>query len=102
MKKIFAILTLFLAFSFSANAQQEESLSDLATLKATVNVDPSSEQAIKSIFYDKHKFLLQSNLTEEMKQEKFTNTEERLAAALTPSQLEKLKKNTELYQKLTR
>lgn len=105
MKKIFAILVLFLAFSFSANAQNtayDEAVKDVAALKALVKIEASSNQVFESIFYDKHKFLLQSNLTEEMKQEKFTNTEERLAAALTPSQLEKLKKNTELYKKLTR
>ncbi|WP_296149815.1 hypothetical protein [uncultured Flavobacterium sp.] len=105
MKKIFAILVLFLAFSINANAQNtahDEAVKDVAALKTVVKIEASSNQVFESIFYDKHKFLLQSNLTEEMKQEKFRNTEERLAAALEPAQLEKLRANAELYKKLTR
>jgi len=105
MKKIFAILALFLAFSITANAQNDPhkaAVSDVAALKTVVKVEASADRIFESIFYDKHKFLLQSNLTEEMKQEKFRNTEERLAAALEPAQLEKLRANAELYKKLTR
>lgn len=102
MKKILATFVLFLAFSINANAQYEKSLSDVAALKAAVKVDPASEKTIQSIFYSKNKFLMQSNLSEEMKNEKFKETEKNLEAALQPSEFEKLKANAELYKKLTR
>ena len=102
MKKILATFVLFLAFSINANAQYEQSLSDVAALKAAVKVEPTSEETIQSIFYDKHKFLLQSNVSEEMKNKKFKDTEKKLEAALQPAEFEKLKANTELYKKLTR
>lgn len=104
MKKIFAILVLFFAFSITANAQNDPhkaAVSDVVALKSVIKIEASADRIFESIFYDKHKFLLQSNITEEMKQEKFRNTEERLAAALEPAQLEKLRANTELYKKLT-
>jgi len=105
MKKIFAILALFFAFTITANAQNDPykaAVDDVNALKAVVKIAASSDRIFESIFYDKHKFLLQSDLTAEMKEENFRNTEERLAFALKPAQLEKLKANTELYKKLTR
>ncbi|MFC6096845.1 hypothetical protein ACFPVY_09330 [Flavobacterium qiangtangense] len=102
MKKILATFVLFLAFSINANAQYEKSLSDVVALKAAVKIDDSSENTLQSIFYDKHKFLMQDNLTEQMKNEKFQDTEKRLEAALQPAEFKKLKENQELYKRLTR
>ncbi|RRJ90448.1 hypothetical protein [Flavobacterium macacae] len=102
MKKILATFVLFLAFSINANAQREEALKDVEALKAVVKIDPAKEHTIQSIFYSKHKFLLQSNLSEDMKNDKFKDTEKKLEAALQPSEFEKLKANAELYKRLTR
>jgi len=105
MKKIFAILALFLAFSFSAKAQNADdvitaSKADVATLSKVIPVPENSKKAVQSAFYYKHKANLQANLTEEQKNDIAVKTEELLTNALGEAQIKKLKSNTELYNKL--
>lgn len=105
MKKIFAILALFLAFTFTANAQDAEKIiaasqADAATLGKVVTIPQNSKKAVQSAFYYKHKANLQENLTAEQKNDIAIKTEELLTKALGEAQIKKLKSNTELYNKL--
>ncbi|WDO13154.1 hypothetical protein MH928_00280 [Flavobacterium sp. WW92] len=106
MKKIFAILALFLAFSISAVAQEGQknpdtaAAADFAALNKVVPISKASEREIKEAFYAKHKFLTQTDLTAEQKAQISTETEAKLAELLSPEQLKKLKANRELYKKL--
>lgn len=106
MKKIFAILALFLAFSISAMAQEGQknpdtaAAADLATLSKVIPVSKASERQIKEAFYAKHKFLTQADLTAEQKAQISTETEAKLSELLTPEQFRKLKANRELFNKL--
>lgn len=105
MKKIFAILALFLAFSFSANAQQkpdtnEAVLADVAELGKFITIAPASQKAVRDAFYFKNKSYTQENLSADQKQEIVSKTENMLEKALTPAQFAKFKANTALYDKL--
>lgn len=106
MKKIFAILTLLLAFSFSANAQETKlSIEDAATadfvaLNKVVPIAKTAERNVTEVFYYKHKILTQPSLTAEQKQEIASDVENRLSKVLSEAQLKKLKSDQELYKKL--
>lgn len=106
MKKIFAILALFLAFSINAIAQEGQknpdtaAAADLAALSKVIPVSKASEKEIKEAFYAKHKFLNQSDLTAEQKTQIATETEAKLSELLSPEQFRKLKANRELFKKL--
>lgn len=107
MKKIFAILALFLAFSINANAQQnpnpdEAAKADVTELTKFIAVAPQSQKAVRDAFYFKNKSYLQQDLSADQKQEIVSKTEALLEKALTPAQFAKLKANTELYNKLVK
>jgi len=107
MKKIFAILTLFLAFSISANAQDSQknpdtdATADLAKLTQFISLKENPKKALKFAFYDKNKALMQTTLSAQDKAQIKTTIENELATNLTAEQLEKLKANTRLYEELT-
>lgn len=102
MKKILAVFILFFAFSINANAQYDASLKDVASVKEIIKLTPESEQKLQSVFYDKHKFLMISNLSEEAKEEKFMDTEKRIKEILEPALYLKLKENQELFKAIIR
>lgn len=108
MKKIFAIFALFLAFSFSANAQATQAkptpdkiaAADLAKLTQFIRLSDSSKQNLNFAFYDKNKALTLTNLSDQDKASIKSRVENELAANLTPEELQKLKNNTKLYEAL--
>lgn len=104
MKKIFALIALFLTISFNANAQESnpetKATADVTALKNVVTIADSNQKAIYKIFYHKHKFLTQQGLSDAQKQELTAETETKLAAILSEAQLAKLRTNTEVYRKL--
>lgn len=106
MKKIFAILALFLAFSINMNAQSsdpfEAAKADLAELNKFIPVAKASQKGVTEAFYFKNKAKLQENLTAEQKQEITDRTEKMLSESLTEAQIQKLKANTKLYNKLVK
>lgn len=106
MKKIFAILALFFAFSISAIAQDVQknidtaTAADFAALNKVIPVPKKAERDIKEAFYAKHKLLTQTDLTAEQKTQISTETETKLSELLSPEQFKKLKANKELFKKL--
>jgi|GEM_PF-5537836 len=107
MKKIFAILALFLAFSINANAQQDLNPDEAAKANVTeltkfITVAPGSQKAVRDAFYYKNKANLQQNLSADEKQQIITRTEAMLEKAISPVQFAKFKANTELYNKLVK
>lgn len=105
MKKIFAILTLLLAFSISANAQEtapnpnKAANADLAKLTQFIPLGETSKKNLVDAFYNKNKALTQQ-LTAEDKIIVKTQIENELSSNLSPEQLQKLKGNTKLYEAL--
>ena len=122
MKKIIAVLTLVLAFSFGANAQDKTVLSkeeiakneklkkelppevagknDAIELVKYVGLDESKAEVYGRLFAKKHKVLATEGLTAEKKAELTRSIEAKLRAGLTAEQMEKLDRNPELLKKL--
>ncbi len=117
MKKIIAIAALFLAFSFNSNAQQasksksvntenKEELTqkniakDVADIDKTVKLDESLKHDFTTLFNMREEALNDSKIEEDRKAifERFTK---KLLGGLTPDQLELLKRNKELFSRLT-
>lgn len=115
MKRIIAIFTLFLAFSFNANAQEAKTLS----------VPKTNEKSVKDIFIEDIDLMSKSvkieeglkidlvNLLEmrkddvnnsktlEEKQAVFERYTLKLLSAFSEEQIEALKKDKELFNRLT-
>lgn len=122
MKKIIAVLTLFLAFTIGANAQDKKGLSkeeiaknetlrkelppevagknDAVELVKFVGLDESNVEIYTRLFAKKHKVLAYEGLTAEKKAELTRSIEAKLRAGLTAEQMEKLDRNPELLKKL--
>jgi len=110
MKKIFAILALFLAFSISANAQENKptvdasaaAKSDFEALNSFITIEPSSQAKLIQIFKAKHEALSKPGISANEKKNYSGIVAESLSQELTPQQSEKLRSNTLLYRRLTR
>ncbi|QBZ96623.1 hypothetical protein [Flavobacterium sangjuense] len=108
MKKIIAALTLMLAFSINANAQDKQTSSayDLgkkqaAELSELLGLDATKTENFARLFEHKITVLEDINLTQERKDEFSRVVEAKIRAALEPKQMEKLEKNEVLFKKLT-
>ena len=122
MKKIIAVLTLVLAFTLGANAQDKKGLSkeeiakteklrkelppevagknDAIELIKYIGLDESKVEIYGRLFAKKHKVLASEGITTEKKAELSRGIEAKLRAGLTPEQMEKLDKNPELLSRL--
>lgn len=107
MKKLIAALTLILAFSINANAQDKYSPSsyDLgkkqaAELTEFLGLDKVQEENFARLFEQKISVLENKDLTQERKDEFSRVIEAKIRASLDQNQIEKLEKNKELFQKL--
>ena len=122
MKKIIAVLTLVLAFSLGANAQDKKGLSkddiaknemlrkelppevagknDAIELIKYLGLDETKAEVYGRLFAKKHKVLASEGITAEKKSELSRAIEAKLRAGLTPEQTEKLDKNPELLSRL--
>lgn len=122
MKKIIAVLTLCLAFTLGANAQDKKGLSkeeiaknetlrkelppevaaknDAVELSKFLGLDESNLETYTRLFAKKHKILATEGLTAERKSELTRTIEAKLRAGLTAEQMEKLDRNPELLKKL--
>ena len=117
MKKIIAIATLFLAFSFNSNAQeatkskstkteakeeltQKNIAKDVADIDKTVKLNESLKKDFTTLLNMREEALSGSKIEEDRKAifERFTK---KLLGGLTPDQLELLKGNKELFTRLT-
>ena len=108
MKKIIAALTLMLAFSINANAQDKKNTTsyDLgkkqaAELTQFLGLDKTQNESFARLFEQKITILDDKNLTQERKDEFSRVIEAKIRATLDGNQMEKLEKNKELFQKLT-
>lgn len=116
MKKIIAIITLSLAFSFNSNAQEvsktkseietkeeltkKNILKDVEDLDKTVKLNESLKRDYITLLNMREEALNGSKLEEERKVI-FNKFNYKILGGLTPEQLELLKKNNTLYKKLT-
>ena len=123
MKKIIALFVIMLACSFSANAQQKNANTAVATpQQAAAQVNSNAEKAamkdmqaltefvqltdaqanqLKGLFLTKHKTLMGQQLSDERKSVLAQSVEAKLKAALTQDQIAKLEDNAKLMNMLT-
>ena len=107
MKKLIAALTLLIAFSISANAQDKKATTshDLAQKDATelatfLKLDQTSSDNFLRLFELKYTTLEDKNLSAERKKSLSSAIEAKIRATLDGAQMEKLEKNKALYTKL--
>ena len=107
MKKLIAALTLILAFSINANAQDKNTPSayDLgkkqaAELTEYLGLDKTQNENFVGLFEQKFSVLENKDLTQERKDEFSRVIEAKIRASLDQNQIERLEKNKELFQKL--
>lgn len=109
MKKIIAVLTLMLAFSINANAQDKGSNgADAATkgkkqaaeLSEYLGLDDTMNVNFARLFEQKFVILDDKNATPERKAELTKIVEAKIRGTLDGNQIEKLEKNPELFKKL--
>jgi hypothetical protein len=107
MKKIIAALTLMLAFSINVSAQEKKISSpyDLgkkqaAELTEFLGLDKVQNEDFTRLFEQKIAILEDTNTSAERRQELSRVIEAKIRASLDGSQMEKLEKNTALFEKL--
>jgi hypothetical protein len=110
MKKIFAVLTLLLAFSISASAQDKNGYEGLdsagkgkkqaAELSEYLTLDQTMNENFARLFEQKFVILDDKNATPERKAELSRIIEAKIRGSLDGNQMERLEKNPELLKKL--
>jgi hypothetical protein len=110
MKKIIAALTLLLAFSINANAQDKNSLNGLnptekgvkqaAELSEFLGLDKTMQASFASLFEYKFQILDDKNAQPERKAEMSKVVEAKIRGTLDGNQIEKLEKNQDLFKRL--
>ncbi|WP_333600677.1 hypothetical protein [Flavobacterium sp.] len=106
MKKLIAALTLLLAFTINANAQDKKVLSsaeqgkkEAADLTAYLGLNETQNADFARLFEQKHQ-TLEEALTPERKKELARVIEAKIRASLDADQTNKLEKNPELFKRL--
>lgn len=111
MKKIFFILTLLLAFTINANAQEQRTepvssvdaaKKDAAELGALVHLDNAMVEIFFRLFETKHIILEDKNLSAERKLELERVMDAKIRATLTEKQMSILESNKTFFEKLKR
>src|SRR4051812_42231359 len=108
MKKLFAVLTLFLAFAFSANAQEGKKISaeeaakiDAVKLSEAVGLQGTQQQDFIRLFVMKHNVMNDATQTPEQKAKMAQVVDGKIRATLNAEQIQKLEANPELMARLT-
>jgi hypothetical protein len=108
MKKLIAVLTLFLAFAFSANAQQDKKMNpedaaklDAVKLSETIGLQGTQQDDFIRLFVMKHRTMNDPATTEAQKKEMSRVVDLKIRASLTPEQMQKLDAHPEVMAKLT-
>lgn len=110
MKKLIAALTLLLAFTINANAQdkkvtqyssKELGQKDADELTALVGLSETQSADYARLFEHKYKTLEDKNLSQERKDVLAKVIEDKVRAGLNAEQTAKLEKNKELFTRLT-
>ncbi len=104
MKKVFAVLALFFAFTISAAAQETKlkdpnvlAKNELNALIKVIEIDNDLVIAINSLLIYKHETVLKSP---EMKEEMAATIDGKLKGTFSPELYAKIKKNKVLYKDL--
>lgn len=109
MKKLIAVLTLFLAFSINANAQDkgyaglnssEKAAKQAAELTEYLNLDKEMNENFTKLFEYKFQVIDDKNAEPQRKAEMLRIVEAKIRGTLDGKLMEKLEKNTELFKKL--
>ncbi|WP_396147168.1 hypothetical protein [Flavobacterium sp.] len=115
MKRIIAIFTLFLAFSFNANAQEAKTFStpntneksvkeiiieDINLMSKSVKMEEGLKMDLVNLL-QMRKDDVNNSKTQEEKQAVFERYTLKLLSAFNEEQIEALKRNKELYSRLT-
>jgi hypothetical protein len=106
MKKLIAVVTLFLAFAFSANAQTDKRFANAAKADAVkmsekLNLTPQQEEAFINLFAKKYE-LMEDSAADEAKMKQITEImNAKIRATLTPDQNATLDNNPVLLAELT-
>jgi hypothetical protein len=111
MKKIFFILTLLLAFSITANAQEQRTAplstvdaakKDAVELGTLVHLDNAMVEIFFRLFETKYMILEDKNLSVERKVELERVMDAKIRATLTQNQMSILEANNTFFEKLKR
>ena len=107
MKKLIAALTLLLAFSINANAQDKKALTPLergakeaAEITQFLGLNETQNADFTRLLEKKHSILDDKELSTERRTEFSRVIEMKIRASLDENQIEKLEKNTVLFKKL--
>ncbi|HEU0137138.1 MAG TPA: hypothetical protein VFQ50_07600 [Flavobacterium sp.] len=106
MKKIVALLTMLLAFTLSANAQDAKAASAEAAKKDAqsaaeyLGLKANQQEDFYRLFEQKHEVLQNPNMSAERKAEMSRIVGLKIRASLTEAQIAKLDANPELMKKL--
>ena len=108
MKKLIAVLTLFLAFTISANAQDKNASTsshdkgkeEAAELTEYLGLDQTQNENFAMLFEQKHTYLDDKNMSQERKTELSRVIEAKIRGTLDGKQMDKLVKNPDLFKKL--
>jgi hypothetical protein len=107
MKKLIAALTLLLAFTINANAQERKMSNDEAAkmdavkLAEYLDLKGTQQEDFMRLFQMKHATLNDPNVSVERKKEMSRVVEAKLRASLTTDQLQKLDANPEMLARFT-
>lgn len=118
MKKLIAVLTLFLAFNVTANAQDKKAMTSSNTaspemsaldkgrkeateLSEFLSLDKTTTENLTRLFEQKHTYLDDKNLSPERRVETSRVIDAKLRATLDTKQMDKLDKNPALLKKMT-
>ena len=107
MKKFIAVLTLILAFSVNANAQDQKVSNEIAAKQDAVELAEflqlkgTQQEDFMRLFQMKYSTLNDPAMSEERKKEMSRVVEAKLRASLTAEQLQKLDANPALVAKFT-
>ena len=106
MKKIFFALSLMLAFTINANAQENKSNAQVNAKKESlelaqvVGISGTQVADFERLFEMKHQTLEIKDLSVERRTEMIRIMDLKIRASLTSEQMTKLEANTALYNKL--
>lgn len=109
MKKLIAALTLLLAFSINANAQDksfdslnptEKGIKQAAELSEYLGLDKIENENFAKLFEYKFRVIDDANATPERKAEMLMAVQGKLRASLDGKQMDKLEKNEVLFKRL--
>lgn len=108
MKKFIAALTLMLAFTINAGAQEKKDLTsaekgkkEAAALSEFLQLDATKTADFERLFEHKHRTLADKTLSAERKADVSRVIEMKISATLTDDQMAKLRTNKDLLKTLT-